>query len=163
METNMSSHDLNKMLSALRGKACWYVNAGGAAGTSFSLSLGDKKPRKYPLKNPDVTDEFRRYEGEATLLVWCSWRLNSADDAEASSDESAEVVAQKLRRLEGQNIREIEMSEPAHDLRITFDSLSLQVFCDHIPGNPSFDGNWQLECRGRLVIVGPGFRVREEV
>jgi hypothetical protein len=147
------------MVTSLVGLKCWYVNAGGSAGSSFSLTLGNKIRRGKPLRNPDVSEEYRLYDGEASLLVWCSWRLDGPDEAITSSDEDTEVLADKLQVLVGRTMTEATVSGRACDLDVVFGDLALHVFCDHVPGNPSFDGNWQLHYGQRIVAPGPGYRV----
>lgn len=146
-------------LGRLVGLRCWYVNAGGAAGSSFSLAFGARKKRRRPLKNPNVSDEFRVHEGEANLLVWCSWRLDGKNDAVASSDQSAEQILSTLESIVGQYVRKVEVLSRAHDFKLSFDDFVLTVFCDHVPVDPSFDGNWQLSLEGTLTSVGPGFKI----
>jgi hypothetical protein len=56
-------------------------------------------------------------------------------------------------------VDELTLVPPAWDLTLAFSNgLSLRVFCDHVPGNPSFDGNWELWRQDRAAIVGPGAR-----
>ena len=44
-------------------------------------------------------------------------------------------------------------------LALTFrNRLKLTVFCDHVPGEPSFDGNWELWLRKVALFIGPGNR-----
>ncbi len=57
---------------ALEGKECWYVSCGGAVGSTFELVFGKKIPRRHVVRNPAHSEDFRNFEGEANLLVWCS-------------------------------------------------------------------------------------------
>jgi hypothetical protein len=72
------------MVDSLRELPCWYVSCGGAVGPSFQLALGNRVLRNRPLKNSAHPDEFRRFEGEANLLVWCSWRLDGSEGPRTS-------------------------------------------------------------------------------
>src|SRR5262249_7129167 len=71
--------ELWRLLSSLKGLECWYVSCGGAAGSTFQLSLGEKVRRSVQLKNPAHSEEFRQFEGEAAIFVWCAWRLDALD------------------------------------------------------------------------------------
>ncbi len=97
------SENVATMLQQLVGKPVWFANAGGGAGSSFSLSLGRKLPRSKPLQNESVSDEFRTLEGEATLYVWCSWRLEGKDSV-ASSDGDPEAVLAATQSLVGRSV-----------------------------------------------------------
>jgi hypothetical protein len=156
----------NEVVSAvtgLIGLRCWYVSGGGSAGSSFSLALGGKVARDKPLKNTAHSEDFRHFEGEASLLIWCSWRLDGPMEALASSDELPDVGIPKLEReLTGCTISQAMVAGGACDLRLVFDEVTLNVFCDHVPGDPSFDGNWQLSRLGQLLAAGPGFQIHRE-
>jgi hypothetical protein len=148
---------LSQLLESLRGLRCWYVSCGGAAGPTFQLALGEKVPRTTPLKNPTHPEEYRRYEGKANLLVWCTWRLDSPDRPLTSSDDSEKSLVGELGKLVGAAVESATVQAPAWDLDVGFSGgLRLRVFCDHVPGDPSFDGNWELWGREAVALVGPG-------
>jgi hypothetical protein len=156
--------DLRKCLSYIINLECWYVNAGYGVGSSFSISLGKKVPRKIPIKNPKQSEEYQRYEGEADLLIWCSWRLDSKIAPVASSDENSTVIASSLKILIEKKILAVKVYEPAWDLYIKYSNdLKLHVLCDHIPGNPSFNGNWDIKVGDTIISVGPGYRLEKEI
>lgn len=151
------------VLSCLCGLECWYVNAGGAAGTSFSLAFGRRVPRRVPLNNPAVSEEFRVNEGEANLYVWCAWRLETDDAAIASSDQEADQAAAALERLQGLRVESIEVSGRALDVVLRFSTMLLHVFCDHVDPDPSSEANWELFLEDRAFRAGPGFALEEEL
>lgn len=160
-------HDAASFVQTLRGLRCWYVSTGGAAGPTFQLAMGDKVRRAQPVKNRAHSEEFRLFEGEANLLVWCTWRLDGPDGPLTSSDDSEEQIVAQLSRLVGAKVRSVSATSTAWDLLVTFwNGLRLRVFCDHVPGEPSFDGNWELWRPDRALYVGPGnhmeFELREE-
>jgi hypothetical protein len=158
MENN-NYQNLSTQISSLEGLACWYVSCGGAAGSSFQLALGAKVAREAPLTNPAHSEEYRRFEGEANLLVWCTWRLDGPDGPLTSSDDTTANIVTQLQKLVGATIESMTLVPPAWDLTIGFaNGLMLRVFCDHVPGDPSFDGNWELSRQGVAVYVGPGAR-----
>lgn len=136
---------------------CWYVNAGRGVGSSFSISLGNKIPRKMPLRNSFHTEEYRKYEGEVNLLIWCTWRLEHMGNPILSSDDDDEKIEKILGVLVGKEVITVDVFPPVWDLRILFsDDYRLNVFCDHLPGNPSFNGNWDLKIKNKILFAGPG-------
>ena len=160
MKNSIPTH-MDELILPLKGIKCWYVSCGGAAGSTFQLAFGEKVARSVPLKNPAHDETYRRYQGEFSLLVWCSWRLDSLEAPVTSSDDNEKLVAAGLSQLVGATIESIDVVAPAWDLNVEFsNALVLHVFCDHVPGDPSFDGNWDLFIRDVTVAVGPGARVR---
>ncbi len=151
--------ELKTLVASIDGLCCWYVSCGGAAGSTFQLALGNKVLRRIPIKNQAHSEEYRRFEGEANLLVWCCWRLDGPDAPLVSWDDANETVEKELARFIGAHIESVSLLPPAWDLTIRFSNgLHLRIFCDHLPGNPSFDGNWDLFLQGTQLCVGPGAR-----
>jgi hypothetical protein len=150
---------IDEVIVGLR-KKCWYVSCGGAAGRTFQLAMGEKVRRTIPLRNPAATEEFRVYEGASNLLVWCSWRLDSSVAPLTSSDDTTEHVVDTLRGLIGRTVENVRVDVPGWDLHLQFTGgLTLHVFCDHLPGDPSFDGNWDLSLTDKMIAVGVGSNV----
>jgi hypothetical protein len=117
-------------------------------------------PRQDPLTNMAQSEEFRRYEGEASLFVWCTWRLDGPNGPLTSSDDTDANIVTQMEKLIGTTIQSVAPIPPAWDLIIGFaNGLTLRVFCDHVPGDPSWDGNWDLCRQGTALEVGPGTRV----
>lgn len=157
--TDLSIDEIRKHLNLVVGMKVWHVGASESTGSSFHLALGNKLLRSVPLRKAREDDEYGEFEGEASILVWCTWRLDGPTSPIASSDESPEVLARALEILIGQEILEVVALPPAGDLCICFSNdLTLRVFCDHIPGDPSFDGNWQVRVRRAVVAAGPGYQ-----
>lgn len=150
--------------SLLIGMQCWYVSSGGKyVGSTFSLALGDKVPRNIPLTNQAHSSEFRNYEGEANLIAWCTWRLDGPDSPETSSDDTEAGMQSALQGLIGARIVDMVIERPAWDLRLLFSPFHrLWLFCDHVPGEPSFDGNWELYTRDEAYYFGPGAKLEIE-
>lgn len=146
-----------EIAQSLLGKPCWYASFGGCAGSTFQLAFGAKIARRVPGRNEKHTEEFRKYEGEANLLVWCSWRLDDAAGPIASSDDTDEHIAVGLNRLLGTSPATLSCGAPGWDLRIGFaNGLTLRVFCDHVPGDPSFSSNWELWEKDRVIAIDAG-------
>lgn len=156
--TDADNQDLDDVLGMLRGLEVWHVNAGGVVGSSFSLSLGARVARSEPLRNPNATEEFRNNEGEMTLYVWSTWRLDNGG-AVGSSDQDQQVAVAALRTLIGQTVLSAKASTQFHDLAIELSGAGrLAVFCDHVPPDPSYRYNWELVSadRSKEIAVGPG-------
>ena len=155
---------VDEVRDRLLGLECWYASAGGShVGGSFSLALGDRVPREVPLANTAHSDEYRKYEGEANLLVWCTWRLDSQSGPLSSSDDAQSGIQSALSRLVGAKVVDVAIARPGWDLRLVFAPFhSMQIFCDHVPGDPSFDGNWELHAASQAYYFGPGAKLEIE-
>lgn len=149
----------HRLRSQLVGLECWYASFGGKhVGSTFSLAFGDKIPRAIPLTNPSHTEDFCNYEGSANLVVWCSWRLDSQESPESSSDDTDDGIKQALNGIVGSKVVDVVVERPGWDLKLLlFPYQILKVFCDHVPGDPSFDGNWELHTVKESYYFGPGF------
>lgn len=44
------------------------------------LDLGDRVEKERPTKNPRLTAEQRRYQGESSVFITCTWFLNVPSD-----------------------------------------------------------------------------------
>src|SRR5580700_5308950 len=129
MENN-HYQDLSAQVRSLQGLGCWYVSCGGAAGPTFQLALGNKVLRRSPIKNPAHSEDYRRFEGEANLLVWCTWRLDGPEGPLTSSDDTTSNVVAHLEKLVGATIGSVNLAPPAWDLSVAFtNGLTLRVFC----------------------------------
>lgn len=158
MDTN-GHQDPSAFVNKMLGLPCWYVSTGGAAGSTFELALGNKVPRPRRLKNPAHSEEFRLFDGEANLLIWCAWRLDGSEGPLTSWDDTDANIKAMLAKLVGAAVESVAVTPMAWDLTLRFTAdLTLRVFCDHVPGDPSFDGNWELWLADRGLCVGPGTR-----
>ena len=153
-----------ELRSKLIGLECWYANAGGKhVGSTFSLAFGERILREVPLSNVAHSEEYRKYEGEVNIVVWCTWRLDGRDAPESSSDDTDGGIQSGLSQLLGCRIADVIVERPAWDLRLLFVPFHrLQLFCDHVPGEPSFDGNWELYLRDEAFYFGPGTKMEKE-
>lgn len=148
---------------ALTTKRCWYASCGGAAASSFELAFGEKIPRQEYIHNPQHSEEFNRFEGEANLLVWCTWRLDAPLGPVSSSDDSNQGIEQALNTLIEQHVAEVDVSLPSWDLKLVFSNgAKLLVFCDHVGRDPSFDGNWELWKPDKAICIGVSSAVEVE-
>lgn len=79
--------NVRRVLFKFCGMKCWHVTVGGSTVPQFTLALGNKVKRQNPLPNPNLSKEFRKYEGEASLFIRCWWRLERGSSVLASSDD----------------------------------------------------------------------------
>jgi hypothetical protein len=152
--------DVKSFVEAMCGQRCWYVSVGGCTLPTFQLAFGEKVRRQRPLKNTAHSQEYREFEAEISLLVWCSWRLDSPSGPVTSSDDNEEHICEGLSRLRGAKVSTASARGPGWDLRVRFSNrLVLRIFCDHVPGDPTFSTNWELWQREQLLEVAAGSRV----
>ena len=146
----------------LSGKQCWYV-CDGAIGAAFQLALGRKVRRREPLQNRRLAKAYRDFEGEANLLVWCAWRLDSATRVISSSQADSSSCHRALSRLKGERILSAHASQPAWDLEMIFSNrLRLTLFCDIVPGDDGQSSNYYLTMPDWAFYAGPGQSYRVE-
>jgi hypothetical protein len=143
---------------SLTGQPCWYVLCGGCTYPSVKLALGERKRRVIPLKNPAVTDEYREFEGEIGLLVWCPWRLDLPESTLTSSTDTEGSATQELAGLCGQKIESAHVSVPGWDLDLRFSNgISFRAFSNYF-GAQAFSTNWEVWYRDHAVLVKAGCR-----
>jgi hypothetical protein len=161
---NMTIPDeLDRPIRSLEGLECWAVHCGGAAGSTFQLALGERRPLPAPFKKTKHAESLPQFEAEASILIWCAWRLDASAGPVTSWDDTNESVEAALTKLIGSRIDSVELIPPAWDMNIKFsNSLCLRVFCDHVPGDPSFEGNWDVRTQDVSITVGPGSAYRTE-
>jgi hypothetical protein len=158
-----TSDDPLKWIPPLVGLECWYVSTGGAAKSTFELALGEKVLRPHPLRNTAHSEAFRQFEGSVSILVWCAWRLDGSHGPLTSWDDTEQSIKERLRSLVGARIEHVDIVPNSWDISIRFSNQScLRVFCDHVPGDPSFDGNWDLSTQTVSIAFGPGANYRIE-
>jgi hypothetical protein len=128
----------------LFGRECWYVACGGCVGTSFQLALGKRVQRAKVLTNPVASPDYRQFEGEFGLLVWCSWRLVRPGFGMTSSEDEKDVRRDELlRSVSGRAIADVDIRND-WQLWIKFDDQSeLTVFADNVGPSAVIDTNWE--------------------
>lgn len=153
----------NKPWTELVGKKCWHVSAGPPTAPSFLVALGEKIPRRLALKNQAQPDAYARFRGSVELLVFCSWRLQTADEVLATSDQE-ELGLEPLRRLVGAEVVAVSCAGPAWDLQVDFaDGRTLLVFCDRLAPGSSPETNWEIFLPDTVASAGPGSKLIMEV
>jgi hypothetical protein len=139
-----SPDDIVRQLSdVLQGKKCWSVACGGATFPTIRFYLGQKQVRLRPLLIPRA-DETSRFYGEWNLLVFCAWRLDSADRVLTGSTDSPESAKREIENLVGATIEGVKTVLPGWDLTVCFSNrLKLRAFSDQLSAEGVL-GNWEL-------------------
>lgn len=169
MSHGISSFDITELRSFVaraEGLPCW--RAYTSVGNSPALLLGQRVRRSvanamqsHPRWKDLPPDSDRFFTSEAQFIIWCAWRLDSGTDTISSSDDAEESARAAIAELSGAALQSARVSMPAGDLELSFSNGQvLRVFCDHVPGEPSFDGNWELRIERSHVLVGPGAHCR---
>lgn len=150
----MEERTVNEIRAALLGRRCWNVACGGCVGASFQLALGGKVRRERLLRNPTVSEEYRRFEGEFGLMVWCTWRLENGKGPMTSWEDESPQRDEALRGLVGKTVSRVRV-QPGWDLQVVFSGgAKLSVFPDHVGQSAIFDGNWEVWSPQRVYAVG---------
>ena len=140
--------------TCLINRNCWLVNS-GRVGSVFELAFEPRIRRSVPLQAADYSEDFRFFEGESNLLVWCTWRLDGSQGPLTGSDNYEPAL--HLSRLINQYIYKIDIDPNSWDMNLFFtDSLILRIFCDHVPPDCSFNGNWDISIQHNILSGGPG-------
>jgi len=125
---------LQAAVAALKSETCWSIIAGEGTGSLISLAFGEKNKRPRILRNRNLTEEEREFEGEFELYVECAWRLETEQDVlctSTSSNGSGGLMIEALRQLVGKAINQARLMWPAADIRLDFDGgFSLLLFAD---------------------------------
>lgn len=146
------------VVQSLEGMVCWFV-CYGAVDSCFQLACGAKVRRATPLRNPALTTTYRRYEGSANLLIWCTWRIEKMRRIVASSRGNAREIARGLDALCDQRIVAVKAVRPFWDLELDFGSgHRLRIFTDFPVRKNATQDNWLLSLKSELLFAGPGAR-----
>jgi hypothetical protein len=133
---------LASLLARMRGEVCWSVIAGVGTGSQVSMRLGKQVPMHSPLRNPNLTDDERKFDGEFTVFIENAlWTVHEKGrllcDSDSSNMAGGPMVV-GLRRLVGTCVRAIELTG-VRDLRMQFsDGLILDVVCDGSGSDDSY-------------------------
>lgn len=149
-----------QQLDQLMGKECWYCFMEPGA-SEITLALGRKLPRESRLAERYPADDPRRFKGEESLWIRCSWRLEYNRVVVASW---GDYVGGRMSRIDncfanvfGKRITRARLT-PQGDLRLDFaHRYTLRVFAD-VSAKGGEEFNWQFyRSDGHLYFgVGPG-------
>lgn len=147
------------MLREAHNSICWraYTSLGNSPGLYFGKKVRRAAAESMMHSRRWMNRPDSWYTGEIVFIAWCSWRLDAPDRPITSSDDDARAAAAGIERLTGRSLLASTLTPPAADVELHFSGdLTLKVFCDHVPGSPSFDGNWELQVRMSSLLIGPG-------
>jgi hypothetical protein len=149
--------DALRTLRQLLRKRCWAVSTGGAAGGSVSLEFGKTKKRSVPLRNPKLDKVLREFEGEASLVVWCGWRLLDHQSVIATHDTPESKRISTLNRLVGHSVTKYWRDHVTNDLHLVFGGgYRLSTVNDFLPeSSEAVLDNWQLHADGAILAANP--------
>ncbi len=140
MESYESQFVSEDLLDFLLGQRCWGISAGEGTGSIFQLHLGEKRPRRRPLRNTALEEDVRNFEGIYCIRIECSWRLTSPQKwictSQSPNCKDGEMIT-GLKHLVGASVSEIGIDGQYLDLTIRFNELCLSVFNDE--PNPEQD------------------------
>lgn len=147
---------VQELMSRLQGKVCWYTLAGKGTGSIVQLYLGDKVPRRTPIRNDKLPASAREFDPEYSLLVYCAWRLDGATQPITSWREPEDndgPMVRGLAELHGETIQAVEVLEPAWDLFLRFTGgKTFRVFCDRAVFEKD-DINWFMLGQASFCIT----------
>lgn len=159
-KTNAFSKNIKRLI----GQNCWSVIAGKGTGSNIALDFGKKILRKTEIKNDYLSEEQRKYVGEFSLYITCSWRLDSDTGVICGSKEPNQndgPMIEGIKKITTKNIIDIEILSPAFDLLIQFEGrLTLRLFCDETDPIDEFDnyslytpeGIYTISNRSNIII-----------
>ncbi len=141
--------ELQSKLNLFIGKPVWAVSGGGAAGTTISISVGDKIRRDKRVANPALSEEEREYEGELCLLVMCAWRveIEGTGIVSGSRDSDDEIMLSGPRKLIGGTITEMLVDSLLDLLVVLSGDVRLRLFCNRHMEDPNLDACYMLFIR----------------
>lgn len=153
--------EVTQVVQRLVGLKCWHCFIRSGSST-LSMAFGQKLPRKSKLAASKDESDPRRYEGELSLFIECTWRLDGPESivtvwSEADTDLEGGPISKGMREIYGRIITSVEVTRPAWDMVLHFKGgYCLRVFCDTTDLQEEQDA-WSLSDynSGLLVSVGP--------
>ncbi len=147
---------LKKEIEQLFDKEVFALTCGPSTGSRFKLEIGKKVLRERYINNPHLTEENRKFQGEYSLMVYCSWRLQDKNDKVIASwqdsNEKEGLMTKGLESLVGDKITNISFS-PQFDCVINFTSgRYLNIFSD-VSREGNNDTNWRFGIKGKYLIL----------
>jgi hypothetical protein len=156
MEFSDLEKTVERILQNLVGKCCWGFVAGEGTGSTVSLDFGKKVPLQVPNKNPLLTEDQRKYEGEINLFIESPWTLTSESGIVCSSDDPDDndgPMVQGLWKIVNKQVRNVKILKPSHDLIINFEGkFTLNIICNQMENE--YD-NYSVFMGNEIYIVGP--------
>ena len=134
LQLEQASRKFGQTLSSVKGEICWSVLASATTGLALHLKFGKQRRRQRALKNPNLTETERKFDGEITLYTACPWRIKSLNGILIDGDDeqgygSNGPTLKALEGLKGKKITRAECAPASHNLSIEFDGeISLEIY-----------------------------------
>ncbi|RYY79730.1 MAG: hypothetical protein EOO69_05460 [Moraxellaceae bacterium] len=126
--------ELESSFKNILGEECWLIIAGKGTGSIVSLGFGKKMLRKKNVKNPNLTEEERKYDAEIILMVYCAWRVSSSNAVICSwrdSNNRNGPMLNGLNLFRSSRVLRLNLNPINYDLKIHFDNgIVFEIFCD---------------------------------
>lgn len=127
--------------SALRGMAV------------FRASLGHGSILLIDVKSSDGS-------APAYLRVECAWRIETPSHVLAASEDTRTTLATQVATLVGCTVRDVEISVPALEMRLVFNSWKQLTIFPVFADSKEYD-NWTIHLAdGQVLVAGPGAAIR---
>jgi hypothetical protein len=147
-----------EVLKSVIGELCWSAIASVKTDYVIALDLGEKRRRAMRLANPRLSFLQRTYEGEFSLLVECTWRLDGPRGVVAScfdSNQPGGMMHRALVDLESRMVEDIRVENAGRDLTVIFgDGYVLRTLCTETDPKRK-RSNWSFWSPSGSVTVGP--------
>lgn len=119
-----------RALAALIGKpVLWHVSDPQSGAL---LDLGERVEKERPTKNPKLTAEQRRYQGESSVFITCTWSLNVPSDRTQPARQEMDERSwwdKQLSLVVGTTVTETTTTPDRRQLQIRFDN-GVQLVAD---------------------------------
>lgn len=142
----MKDELINTFISAsinLIGKKCWGIIAGAGTGSNIVIDFGGKKRRKGLLKNDKLSDVQKEYEGEFSLYITCTWRLETEHKIICGSNDpnrDGGPMLKGLKEIIDREVTSLDIITPSLDVSLNLSGgYKLKVFCDETNEEEAFD------------------------
>jgi len=133
MEQVIPLEEFERVVGWLVGKPLWDTVAGPTTATAVLLKFGAKIPVK-DVRGNSMQQEAERFEGELSLMVWCSWRVEMGQTELlcgcGDPYNAGGPMLTGLQKLPGDVVSDVSIN-PFLDLLVAFESgRRLRLFCD---------------------------------
>jgi len=112
-----------RALAALVGKpVLWHVSD---PQSGVLLDLGERVEKERPTENPKLTAEQRRYRGESSVFITCTWFLNVPSDQTQPARQGLDERSwwhKQLSLVVGATVTETTTTADLRQLQIRFDN-----------------------------------------
>jgi len=116
----------------LVGRPCWAVVGGPGNGSTLTIHLGERIPRKRSLSSGNAPSDIHLFQGQYCIFIeGCAWRMQDGESIIGGWSESEEEIGKVAQKLVGSIITKVTSQTNAFDLLIEFSNrYRLDLFCD---------------------------------